>query len=74
MMKRGRIFSSTLRSRPLEEKALTARAVEREVLPLLAAGTAKVPIAATYSLDQVAEAYERFVAGGKLGKIVVLVP
>jgi NADPH2:quinone reductase len=74
MVKRGRIYSSTLRSRPLEEKALTARAVERSVLPLLAAGTVKVPIAATYPLDQVAEAYERFVAGGKLGKIVVRIP
>jgi NADPH:quinone reductase len=74
MMKRGRICSSTLRARPLEEKALTARAVERSVLPFLAAGTVKVPVAATYSLDQVAEAYARFVSGGKLGKIVVLIP
>lgn len=72
MAKRGRIYSSTLRSRPLEEKALTARGVERSVLPFLAAGTVTVPIAATYSLDQVAEAYERFVAGGKLGKIVLV--
>jgi putative PIG3 family NAD(P)H quinone oxidoreductase len=73
MYKRGRILSSTLRSRPLEEKALTARAVERSVLPLLADGTLRVPIAATYPLDQVAEAYERFVAGGKLGKIVLVI-
>ena len=35
MGKRGRIAGSTLRARPLEEKALTARAVERSVLPLL---------------------------------------
>jgi NADPH:quinone reductase-like Zn-dependent oxidoreductase len=71
MAKRGRIYSSTLRGRPLEEKALTARGVERSVLPLLADGTLKVPIAATYPLDQVAEAYKHFVAGGKLGKIVL---
>ncbi|MDQ6776012.1 MAG: NAD(P)H-quinone oxidoreductase [Actinomycetota bacterium] len=74
MMKRGRILSSTLRARPLEEKALTARGVERSVLPLLADGRLKVLVAATYPLDQVAEAYEHFVAGGKLGKIVVRVP
>ena len=42
--------------RPLEEKALTARAMERSVLPLLAAGAVTVPIAATYPLDQAAEA------------------
>jgi NADPH:quinone reductase-like Zn-dependent oxidoreductase len=74
MAKRARIYSSTLRARPLEEKALTARGLERSVVPLLADGTLTVPIAATYPLDQVAEAYEHFVAGGKLGKIVVLMP
>jgi putative PIG3 family NAD(P)H quinone oxidoreductase len=71
MAKRGRIYASTLRSRPLEEKAATARAVERSVLPLLAAGRARVPIAGRYPLDQAEEAYERFAAGGKLGKIVL---
>ena len=38
MVKRGRIHGSTLRARPLEAKALTARAMERSVLPLLAGG------------------------------------
>jgi NADPH:quinone reductase-like Zn-dependent oxidoreductase len=32
----------------------------------------RVPIAATFPLDEVAAAYDRFVAGGKLGKIVLL--
>jgi NADPH2:quinone reductase len=72
MAKRGRILSSTLRARPLEEKALTARAVERGVLPLLGDGVLKVPIAASYSLDQVEAAYDHFAAGAKLGKIVLL--
>jgi putative PIG3 family NAD(P)H quinone oxidoreductase len=71
MSKRARIESSTLRPRPLEEKALTARAMEREVLPLFEAGTLTVPIAETFPLDRVADAYERFAAGGKLGKIVL---
>ena len=71
MGKRGRIHGSTLRARPLEEKALTARAMERSVLPLLADGRIHVPIAATYPLDRVEEAYERFQAGGKLGNIVL---
>ncbi len=72
MGKRGRIHASTLRARPLEEKALTARGVESHVLPLLEAGALTVPVAATHPLDEVAEAYERFAAGGKLGKIVLL--
>ncbi len=71
MAKRGRIQGSMLRSRPLEEKALTARAMERSVLPLLDSGAVRTLIAATYSLEQAAEAYDRFTAGGKLGKIVL---
>ncbi len=73
MGKRARIHGSTLRARPLEEKALAARAVERHVLPLLASGAVTVPIAATFPLEQVSDAYERFAAGGKLGKIVLIV-
>ncbi len=71
MFKRGRIHGSMLRARPLEEKALTARGMERSVLPLLAAGTVRVPVAQTYPLDRAEEAYARFEAGGKLGKIVL---
>ena len=44
----------------------------RHVLPLLAAGTVGVPVAETFPLDEVEAAYERFAAGGKLGKIVLL--
>jgi putative PIG3 family NAD(P)H quinone oxidoreductase len=72
MFKRAAIMGSTLRSRPLEEKALTARRMERSVLPLLATGAVSVPVAATFPLAQVAAAYERFAQGGKLGKIVLL--
>jgi NADPH:quinone reductase len=71
MGRRASIMASTLRTRPLEEKALTARAMERSVLPLLERGDVRVPVAATFGLDEVHDAYERFAAGGKLGKIVV---
>lgn len=71
MAKRGSISASTLRARPLEEKALTARAMERSVLPLLQRGAITVPVAQTFPLDEVHDAYERFAAGGKLGKIVL---
>jgi NADPH2:quinone reductase len=71
MGKRALLRASTLRARPLEEKALTARAMERHVLPLFAGGALRVPIAETFPLDRVHDAYERFAAGGKLGKIVL---
>jgi putative PIG3 family NAD(P)H quinone oxidoreductase len=72
MGKRARIMASTLRARPLEEKALTARALEREVLPLFERGVVRVPVAETFALDDVAAAYARFAAGGKLGKIMLV--
>jgi NADPH2:quinone reductase len=71
MGRRGRVMASTLRARPLEEKALCARRVEAEVLPALATGTVRVPVAATFPLDGVQAAYDRFAAGDKLGKVVV---
>jgi putative PIG3 family NAD(P)H quinone oxidoreductase len=73
MGKRARIHGSTLRARPLEEKALVARLVEHEVLPLFDSGALTVPIAETFPLDRAAEAYEHFGAGGKLGKVVITI-
>jgi NADPH:quinone reductase-like Zn-dependent oxidoreductase len=72
MGKRGRIHGSTLRARPLEQKAMAAHLVEAHVLPHVERGTAKVPVAATYPMAEATAAYERFAAGGKLGKIVLL--
>jgi NADPH:quinone reductase len=72
MHKRARIYGSTLRARPLEQKAMTARAVERSVLPALGSGEITVPIAETFALEDAVAAYDRFAAGGKLGKIVLL--
>jgi len=73
MGKRARIHGSTLRARPLEEKAIATRLVERHVLPLIATGALEVPISDTYPLERVSDAYARFAAGGKLGKIVLTV-
>jgi NADPH:quinone reductase len=72
MARRATLRGSTLRNRTLEEKATAARRVEKQVLPLFEQGKLTVPVAATYQLDQVEDAYARFEAGGKLGKIVLL--
>jgi len=71
MSKRARIMASTLRARPLEQKAATARAMEREVLPVFERGDLRVPVAETFALEDVAAAYDRFAGGGKLGKILL---
>ena len=72
MAVRGRIHGSTLRARPLEQKAAAADAVRRHVLPLVTRGRIHVPVAATFPMSAAAEAYERFRSGGKFGKIVLV--
>ena len=71
MGRRVRVMGSTLRSRSLEEKALTARRVEAELLPLLEAGKLRVIVGEVFALESAPDAYARFQAGGKLGKIVL---
>ena len=43
------------------------------MLPLLADGAVRVPVDATFPMADASAAYEHFAAGGKLGKIVLLV-
>jgi NADPH2:quinone reductase len=68
----GRIHGSMLRGRPLEGKARAAQLVAGQVLPLLEAGQVRVPVDATVPMEEATAAYERFAAGGKLGKIVLV--
>jgi len=72
MQKRAVLRGSTLRTRSLDDKAAAARAVERHVLPSLADGRVRVPVEATFPMSDAAAAYERFSAGGKLGKLVLV--
>jgi NADPH:quinone reductase len=72
MRLRARISASTLRARPLIDKAVAAREVATDVVPLLAAGRLRVPVAATFPMHQAAAAYEAFATGGKFGKVVLV--
>jgi NADPH:quinone reductase-like Zn-dependent oxidoreductase len=72
MGRRARVMGSTLRSRSLEEKALTARRVEAELLPLVEAGRLRVIVGEVFALESASDAYARFQTGGKLGKIVLI--
>jgi NADPH:quinone reductase len=71
MRSRARIFASNLRSRQSGEKSVLIETLGALVVPALAEGTLRVPVAATYPLRDAAGAYERFAAGGKVGKIVL---
>ncbi|MXW59045.1 MAG: zinc-binding dehydrogenase [Acidimicrobiia bacterium] len=72
MVKRVRLFASTLRPRSLEQRATVARRVEQHVLPLVESGQIHVPIARTFPLAEAAAAYEYFAVPGKLGKVVLI--
>jgi NADPH:quinone reductase len=72
MRRRGRIHGSTLRARSGEEKADVVRRLRDDVLPLLAQGAVRVIVDATFPLEDAQEAYERFAAGGKFGKLVLM--
>jgi NADPH:quinone reductase-like Zn-dependent oxidoreductase len=71
MAVRGRIHGSTLRARPLEQKAQAAAAVDRHVIPLVDGGRVTVPVEAAFPMAEAAAAYEHFRAGGKFGKVVL---
>ena len=45
---------------------MTARAMERSVLPLFESGAITVPIAETFPLERAPEAYDRFTARGQV--------
>ncbi len=72
MTKRARIGGSTLRARSAHDKAEVAAKVSRHVLPALASGRLHVPVCATHPMADAEEAYERFAAGAKFGKVVLL--
>lgn len=73
MLKRLTLTGSTLRSRPLEEKARLAREVERVVWPWIEAGKVKPVIDSTFPLEQAEQAHQRLQSGSHAGKVVLTV-
>jgi NADPH2:quinone reductase len=64
------ITGSTLRPRSVQEKGAIARALEARVWPLLAAGTVRPVIHATFPLADAAAAH-RAIEADHIGKIVL---
>jgi putative PIG3 family NAD(P)H quinone oxidoreductase len=71
MLKRIVLTGSTLRSRPADEKARLAAAVEQTVWPWVVSGKVRAKVEATFPLDQAAAAHQRLQAGDHVGKIVL---
>ncbi len=71
LLKRITLTGSTLRSRPVAEKARLAAAVEANVWPWISAGKVKPVIDAVFPLDRAEEAHARMTAGTHAGKIIL---
>jgi NADPH:quinone reductase len=71
MLKRLHHTGSTLRSRSIPDKGAIARAVETNVLPLIAAGRVKPVIFKTFPLDAASAAHALMETSAHIGKIVL---
>lgn len=71
MLKRLTITGSTLRARPVAEKARIAVALRQKIWPLLEAGTIKPAVYRTFSLNDAAEAHRLMASSHHIGKIVL---
>ena len=69
--KRLTIRGTSLRARPNYEKALAARAFEREVLPSLGRGDAQVVVDNVFLLDDARQAYEYMLSNEGFGKTII---
>lgn len=73
LAKRAQVRGTTLRSRPLEEKALATRAFEKSVVPHLQHGRIRVPIDRTFTLDRVPDAHRYLESNANFGKVILAV-
>lgn len=72
--KRLSVMGSTLRARPLEDKATLAASMVAHVWPGFADGSLRPVVHTVLPLDQVAEAHRLVEAGEHVGKVVLTVP
>jgi putative PIG3 family NAD(P)H quinone oxidoreductase len=71
MGKRGTIRSTSLRSRPAEEKAEIVASVRENVWPLLESGAVRPVVAARFPLADAAEAHRLMETSSHIGKILL---
>jgi putative PIG3 family NAD(P)H quinone oxidoreductase len=71
LRKRGAVIATSLRSRPVEEKATIAASVVEHVWPLVADGQVRPVVHTTMPLDRVADAHRLMEDSTHIGKIVL---
>jgi len=73
MMKRLRIIGSTLRARPVAEKAAVMDALRERVWPLIESGAIKPIVDAVLPIEQAEAAHDLVAGNGTFGKVVMTV-
>ena len=73
LTRRLTIRGTVMRARPLEERILTMRAFEREVVPLLARGIVRPVIDRVFPLGEIAEAHRYLESNASFGKVGIAV-
>ncbi len=73
MAKRVSLHGTVLRTRPLDEKIALAKHLERDLLPLFAAGGLRATVDSEFSLADLSAAHEHMEANANFGKIVIAV-
>jgi NADPH:quinone reductase-like Zn-dependent oxidoreductase len=71
LSKRGAVIATSLRARPVEEKAAICASVVEHVWPLLADGTVRPVVHTCLPLEQAAEAHRLMESGDHIGKIML---
>jgi NADPH:quinone reductase-like Zn-dependent oxidoreductase len=71
MSRRGHLIGTTLRTRPLEEKAYLVQEFARRIVPALASGRLRPLIDRVFPLAEAAAALDHVRAPGKLGKVLL---
>ena len=73
MMKRLRVIGSTLRARPIAEKAQIMGQLEEQVWPKIATGEIQAIIDTVYDIKDVNKAHDQVASDTTLGKVVLSV-
>lgn len=71
LRKRLHIIGTVLRARPLPEKIAVTAAFERDVVPLLAAGTIQPVIDSVFPIEKIQDAHRRLESNQTFGKVVL---
>lgn len=74
LAKRLTVAGTTLRSRPLAERAEIVAALREHVWPLVAAGRVRPVVHASLPMDRAGEAHELLESGEVLGKLLLVPP